>query len=158
VTVPTEPQIDRRLESFMQRCRDEGLKLTHQRIEIYRELVSTEDHPDAETVFEGVRERLPSISRDTVYRTLSTFEETGLVRRLDFSWGRGRFDGNPDAHHHFICANCGLVRDFTSRAFDALSPPSQVRTWGEVTGMQVQLRGICSECKQSRTRPRRRSR
>ena len=156
--MPSEPQIDRRLEIFTQKCRDEGLKLTHQRIEIFRELVSTEDHPDAETVFEGVREHLPSISRDTVYRTLSTLEQTGLVRRLDFSWGRGRFDGNPDVHHHFICTECGLVRDFTSRTFDELSPPSRVRAWGEVRGMQVQLRGICSEHKQARTRPKRRSR
>lgn len=151
-------EIERRLETFVGMCRDEELKLTPQRIEIFRELAGTEDHPDAEAVFRGVRERLPSISRDTIYRTLSTLERAGLVRRLGLSSGRGRFDGNPEAHHHFVCTECGLVRDFKSRTFDELSPPPRVRGWGEVRDMQVQLRGICSECRQTQTRVKKRSR
>jgi len=55
------------------------MKVTHQRTEIFRELAAGTEHPDAETVYQRVCKRVPSISRDTVYRTLSTLETKGLI-------------------------------------------------------------------------------
>ena len=63
-------EIALRMDRFIKACREDGAKLTHQRMEIFREVAQRGDHPDAEMVYKGVRERMPTVSQDTVYRTL----------------------------------------------------------------------------------------
>jgi Fur family peroxide stress response transcriptional regulator len=145
----SEPELARRLERFKSASREAGLKLTHQRLEIFREVASAEEHPDAETVFRGVRERVPTVSLDTVYRTLWLLEDLGLISTLGPRRERARFDANLDTHHHFVCENCGLVRDFESTEFDALDVPSDARRMGSVSRVCVEVRGLCRECSDS---------
>jgi Fur family peroxide stress response transcriptional regulator len=130
----------------MELCRREGLKATHQRREILREVVRTDEHPDAETVYRRVRRRLPTVSPDTVYRTLALLEEHGLLSRLELFTARARYDANVAPHHHLICTECGRVQDFSDAALDALVPPKTAGGWGEVRSSHVQLRGVCAHC------------
>lgn len=58
----TREQVTRRLADFAAECRDKHIKATHQRMEILRELASTGEHPDAETIFKRVRRRIPAVS------------------------------------------------------------------------------------------------
>jgi Fur family peroxide stress response transcriptional regulator len=148
----SDSELARRLERFETAAREAGLKLTHQRLEIFREVASTEDHPDAETVFRGVRERVPTVSLDTVYRTLWLLEDLGLIATLGPRRERTRFDANLDSHHHFVCENCGLVRDFEHEAFDALELPPEVKRLGSVSRVSVEVRGVCRECAGKRRR------
>jgi Fur family peroxide stress response transcriptional regulator len=148
VRVPLD-ELAARLARFQTVCRDAGLKLTHQRIEVFREVASSNDHPDAEAVFQGVRERVPTVSLDTVYRTLWLLEDLGLVATLGPRCGRTRFDAKVDSHHHFVCESCGLVRDFENAEFDALSVPDDVRRLGDVSRVHVEVRGWCAECARS---------
>ena len=142
----SKAQIERRMRRFTETCQANGLKLTHQRMEVFRELAGTDDHPDAETIYRGVSRRVPAISRDTVYRTLATLEEQGLVRKAEILASKGRYDANMDRHHHFVCTECGLVRDFYSEKLDDLPIPRSVKTLGRIESAHVQLRGICSAC------------
>jgi len=139
-------EIERRMRRFTETCRQNGMKVTHQRMEVFRELAGAEDHPDAETLYQSVRKRVPAISRDTVYRTLATLEEQDLVRKAEVLSSKGRYDANMDRHHHFVCTECGLVRDFYSEKLDELPIPKSVATLGRVESSHVQLRGICSTC------------
>jgi len=77
-----EPELAERLERFKAAARRAGIRLTHQRLEIFREVAATEEHPDAETVFRGIRKRVPTVSLDTVYRTLWLLEDLGLIATL----------------------------------------------------------------------------
>ncbi len=70
-------EVARRVEQLSQGLREAGLRLTHQRLEIVRVIAADETHPDVETVYRAVRERVPTISLDTVYRTLATLTERG---------------------------------------------------------------------------------
>jgi Fur family peroxide stress response transcriptional regulator len=139
-------EIERRMRRFTETCQANGLKVTHQRTEVFRELACTEDHPDAETIYQSVSRRVPAISRDTVYRTLATLEEHGLVHKAEILSSRGRYDANMDRHHHFVCTECGCVHDFYSETLDELPIPKAVSTLGRVESSHVQLRGICSAC------------
>jgi len=140
-------EVAHRVDDFVDLCGRLGIKATHQRREIFREVARTDEHPDAETIFGRVRKRIPAVSRDTVYRTLALLEEKGLLNRLELFSGRTRFDARVDRHHHFICTQCGLVRDFTSEAMDRLRAPKRVREWGDVQSTHIQLRGICRTCR-----------
>ena len=141
-----ESEIERRMRSFADTCREKGLKATHQRMEVFRELVSSEAHPDAEAVYQKVRLRVPAISRDTVYRTLSMLEDHGLIRKAEALSGSTRFDANTDRHHHFICTVCGAIKDFSSQALNDLPIPKSVKSFGVIESAQVQVRGVCADC------------
>ena len=99
----SKQEIERRMARFEQVCRNAGIRLTHQRMEIFREVARTGDHPDAESVYQGVRDRMPTISLDTVYRTLWLLNDLGLITTLGPPRGGTRFDANLTAHHHFVC-------------------------------------------------------
>jgi len=146
----SKAEIERRMKRFAETCRAAGLKTTHQRMEVFRELAGTENHPDAETIYLHVSRRVPAISRDTVYRTLATLEGQGLVHKAEIVSGRARYDANTDHHHHFICTECGRVHDFYSPALDALPIPRSVSALGRVDSAQVQLRGVCTNCAKNR--------
>ncbi|MDH3981914.1 MAG: transcriptional repressor [Kiritimatiellaceae bacterium] len=137
-------EVERRLEQLQNVCRSAGLRMTHQRMEIFREIARTNQHPDAETILKQVRERLPTTSHDTVYRTLASLEEMGLVSRIDPLDGRARFDANCDKHHHFICTTCGCISDIYLN--DDISLPNDVEDLGSVESLYLQVRGVCHNC------------
>jgi len=138
--------IEQRMARFSETCRKSGAKLTHQRMEIFREVAQAGDHPDAEKVFQGVRERMPTVSLDTVYRTLWWLKELGLIKTLGPPRERTRFDANLSRHHHFICIQCGLTRDFYSDKFDKLKLPKTVQSIGYAEMTQVEVKGVCHKC------------
>jgi Fur family peroxide stress response transcriptional regulator len=139
-------EVQQRMTHFEEVCRNAGIKLTHQRLEIFREVAQTGDHPDAESVFQGVRKRMPTVSLDTVYRTLWMLKDLGLVTILGFTREKTRFDANLSRHHHFVCTRCGLTQDLYSAEYDKLKPPDSVKTLGKVETTHVEVRGICFGC------------
>jgi Fur family peroxide stress response transcriptional regulator len=139
-------EIQHRMTRLKEALRRAGVKLTHQRLEIFSEVARTGEHPDAETVFRGVRDRLPTVSLDTVYRTLWLLIDLGVLTTLGPPRARVRFDANMRSHHHFVCTRCGRARDFYSPAFDALQVPAAVKAWGRVERTLVEIRGLCARC------------
>jgi Fur family transcriptional regulator, peroxide stress response regulator len=146
----TTLELARRLGRFRAACRQAGVKVTHQRLEVFREVAASLEHPDAEAVFRVVRTRLPTVSLDTVYRTLSLLGDLGLVVPLGPRRESMRFDANLARHHHYVCLRCGLTRDFASPALDGLRLPGAVRDLGSVVAMQIEVRGLCAACARSR--------
>lgn len=145
-----ERTVKQRIDAFVAACKAKGIKATHQRIEIMRELASTQEHPDADAVYRRVRERIPSIALDTVYRTLKLLEENGIISRVGWAKERARFDANRQRHHHFVCTQCGLMRDFYDEALDQLHPSPNVPEMASVETVYIELRGVCWSCRNRR--------
>ena len=144
-----------RLCRLKETLRRAGVKLTPQRLEIFREVVQTSDHPDAETVYHRVRERVPTVSLDTVYRNLWLLHDLGLILALGSPRERVRFDGDLRPHHHFICTRCGAVHDFCSSELDRLHLPAAVSTLGSPDRVQVEIHGLCTLCARTSVEPER---
>jgi Fur family peroxide stress response transcriptional regulator len=140
------PEVDRRLEQFKRAAKTAGVKLTHQRLEIFREVASSLEHPDADTIFRAVQARMPTVSVDTVYRTLRMLNDLGLITTLGTRRESMRFDANLGHHHHYICVLCGLARDFESAELNALRIPDVAKVFGSVVATHVEVRGICGRC------------
>lgn len=145
------PEVEHRLEQFKVVAKASGVKLTHQRLEIVREIVSSIEHPDAETVLRAVQARMPTVSLDTVYRTLWMLTDLGLITTLGPRRDTVRFDPNVSPHHHYVCVRCGLVRDFESTALDGLPLPAAVKRFGGIVDAHVEVRGVCAQCKKLQT-------
>ncbi len=94
MTVPAA-ETERRLSVLSEALRSSGLRLTHQRLEVARELAGDDTHPDVESIYRGVRERVPTVSLDTVYRTVAALVEMGLVSRVDATAGADSLRRQP---------------------------------------------------------------
>jgi len=139
-------EVERRVDSLSHALRGSSLRLTHQRLEVIREVARSDEHPDVEALYRAVRERVPTISLDTVYRTVATLGDLGLVRRVALTPGPARYDANPSRHHHFVCTRCGLIRDVDDPELDAVRAPRGTASLGSVESVEVQLRGVCTPC------------
>lgn len=136
------------LEHLKQICDEAGIKLTHQRLEIFREILSGRDHPCAEDIYKRLQNKLPTIAIDTVYRTLATFDELGIVRKLHIMNEKTLFDTNLDHHHHFICTRCKAVEDIYWPEFDNTTLPASFNEIGTIQSRHLELHGLCKSCQE----------
>ena len=135
------------LALFTVKCKEGKLKITPQRIAIYQELVNDDSHPTADDIHKKVCKRFPSISFDTVNRTLLLFANIGIIKIAE-SYGRQkRFDPNIDSHHHLCCIKCNRIIDFHHQAYDELKIPDKIKNNHTVLGKRVVLEIICDKCK-----------
>ena len=140
-------KIGKMMDGLEKVCKTKGLRLTHQRTEIFKALLEHTDHPTTEDVFNQVRKHLKTISLDTVYRTIATFEEYGLIKRVRHFDNATRFDINVSDHHHLVCSKCNKIDDFYWPDFDRMKPPRSISKWGRVEVKHVVFSGLCSDCK-----------
>ncbi len=134
------------LDKFKQICDEAGIKLTHQRLEIFREILSSKDHPAAEIIHRRLQKKMPTIAIDTVYRTLATFDELGIVKKLHVMGERTLFDANLDQHHHFVCTRCKAVEDLYWPEFDSTILPKSFNGVGQIQSRHLELHGLCKNC------------
>jgi Fur family peroxide stress response transcriptional regulator len=126
--------------------REQGARVTPQRVAILRAVESSGSHPDADAVYRNVSREYPHISRDTVYRTLSMMEEKKIIGSV-LSFGNAkRYDPNTARHHHLICIRCRKIYDFSVERFDRLEPPAVMTERFKVLRTTVQVEGVCHDC------------
>lgn len=127
--------------------REKKLKLTPQRIAVYKYLQSTKEHPSAETIYKALQLDYPTMSLATVYKTLKTLVEVRLVQEINVGEGNFRYDSNVEGHPHIQCLNCTKVDDVEGISFSDLNEKVKNFTDYEVLQNQVYFYGLCSECK-----------
>ena len=143
----TDTSVDKAMHVFAITCKNKGLKLTHQRSETFRILLLQPDHPTAELIHKRLQTTLPTLSLDTVYRTLSSLEECNLVRRIHTPESQARFEAECGQHHHFICNNCKRVIDFEWQDMDNLELPDAALSCGTIDTKTVVVYGRCVDCR-----------
>ena len=134
------------VQSFEHKCRQAGLKVTPQRIAVYKVLKESVAHPSAEAVLQQVKKLVPNVSLDTVNRTLLTFSRIGIASVVPGSGGAKRFDANLKIHQHFKCIKCNKIVDFHYKSFDNVKVPASLARKFKVLTKTVYLEGICDSC------------
>ena len=117
--------------------------MTRQRAVVLEVIRSDMCHHTADEIFRLAREKLPTISRGTVYNNLKALEEEKLIRRISGDGAADRYDNAFAPHGHIICTGCGRVWDFAIAGFDD--------TLASVIGMDIdsyelKARVVCGEC------------
>ena len=138
--------IEQKIEDLKKTCQNRGLRITQQRIEIFKEVAESCEHPDAEMIYERVKAKLPNVSIDTVYRTLASLEEMDMIFRVDNQLPRARFDADKTPHHHFLCTKCNAVYDIFPDALNSITLPENLELPGKIKNINLQIRGICKNC------------
>lgn len=119
-----------------------GLKVTPQRIAVYKFLAENQVHPDVETVYNNVVKDNPSFSKTTVYNCLQALSSCGLLIPVKIDADKIRYDADTDFHGHFKCEKCGKIFDF--RCEDGMFGGLEDF---EIRQKDVYYSGICSRCK-----------
>lgn len=140
---------NRLLQDLIEKCQAHNLKVTPQRMAIYRELIDSKAHPTVDAMFQTVKKEFPNISYDTVSRTLLTFADIGIVDLVEVYGGAKRFDPNVTSHHHLHCVSCGEIFDFKNDAYNDLKIPDNVHLGFTVLTSRVVLKGTCEQCSNS---------
>ncbi len=124
------------------------MRMTYQREVILEELRRLKTHPTADELYALVKNRMPRISRATVYRNLEQLSEAGMVVKLLGTGNQRRFDGNTQKHAHIHCIKCGRIADMPCADQIDGEPDKELKdTCGyTVIGRQVEYIGICPEC------------
>jgi len=111
-----------------------GVKPTPQRVVIAEYLLNTLEHPTADDVLTAVSDKLPvALSRATVYNTLNSLKDAGILREVFTEPGKVRYDANIDNHHHFVDIKSGQVLDI---------PVEKVEEIGKLLGKQFKIHSV----------------
>lgn len=103
--------MERSREDFVELLRSAGLRVTAPRLAVLVVLARC-PHSDTDTIIEGVRGELGSVSSQAVYNVLAVFVEARLVRRIEPAGSVALFELRvADNHHHVVCRKCGAVQD-----------------------------------------------
>jgi len=127
-------------------CKEQGIPLTMQRRIILESLAVRVDHPTADQVFEGVADRLPGLSRTTVYRVLETLVSLGIIHKASHLGSAARYDPNTQRHHHLTCLTCHKVMDLEEGMEVRIPLPRSVGKNFEVVDYSIHFRGHCADC------------
>jgi Fur family peroxide stress response transcriptional regulator len=127
--------------------RDAGLRATPQRLAIVR-VVLGRNHPTAGEVFDAVRGEFPTMGLGTVYATLNTMVERGLLNALQVAEAV-RFDANVAPHANLICERCGTIMDFEDcgDVLQQLKDRTAAGAGFAFSAERLDLYGICASCR-----------
>jgi Fur family transcriptional regulator, peroxide stress response regulator len=128
-----------------------GLRRTPQRIAVLDYLLRHPDHATVDELWPALNKRRACASRATVYNTLHSLVEAGLVREFKLDASAARYDALLDPHHHFICDRCGGVEDLEWFDVPALRQTRSVRR--SIRSYEVIVRGVCAKCAIGKARP-----
>ena len=143
-----------RFQQLVAKLKERGYRATPQRMALLKIIAASTGHPSATQIYQQMRQRFPTTTLATVYKTLTLLKEMDEVLELEFSGAENRYDGNnPNPHLHLVCINCRRIID---PAIDAMSHlPSQVAraTGYEIVGQRFDLYGICPQCQTRLEKP-----
>ena len=122
------------------------LKYSRQREAIKEYLMSTTEHPTADTVYLHVKEEFPNISLGTVYRNLTLLADIGEISRIRVGDGVDHFDADTSPHYHFICKECGSVIDLEMEDMTDINETANKNFGGLIEGHITYFYGKCSNC------------
>ena len=115
------------------------------RDKIYTYLCNTKEHPSADTIYQDLRESIPTLSVGTVYNNLKHFVAQGMVVRVANVNGVERYDANCEDHVHFVCDECGAIIDIMEADIQGAKKACPVGQ-AQIKSIQIVIHGICEKC------------
>ena len=122
---------------------------TEQRQLLLEIIQQAEGHLDADEIYQQARQKRPSISLSTVYRSLQIFKELELIEEHQFDGMRRCYEATHRAkHHHLVCLGCSRIFEFNCPSAKRLKSRISRDEGFKVTDSEVRLVGYCPDCQQ----------
>ncbi|MBT4332132.1 MAG: transcriptional repressor [Candidatus Cloacimonetes bacterium] len=131
------------MNSIIDILKENDIAPSMQRIKILEYLKSYKTHPTADMIYQALADEMPTLSKTTVYNTLKTFAEKGILVALSLFENEVRYEYNTEPHIHFKCTKCNNIYDL-DKAYDR--DDENMIDGHKVNEHHVNLRGVCKEC------------
>lgn len=132
------------VEDLSRLLTNRNIRSSPQRMKVLEFLIENQSHPTVEQIFHDLHKEIPSLSKSTVYNTLNSFIEAGLVRMLNIEENEARYDIVMENHGHFKCNLCNEITNF----------PIQIEAFTSdllkdyvIQDKNVYFKGICVHCR-----------
>lgn len=131
-------------EGLIQDLKTKNIRLSHQRLKVLEYLAGNLIHPTADQIYTGLHEEIPTLSKTTVYSTLNSLKDAGLVREINIEDHEIRYDIRLENHGHFKCESCGAIHDFS---VDMDSLPVGGLNHFDISDRNIYFKGTCPQCR-----------
>lgn len=134
------------MEGYKKILKENDFKCTPSRLKIIDIFLKNDKPISAEYIYSKLKN---DIDEATVYRTLSSFEKRGILRRVDLRKNSIHFELNDHHHHHIVCTNCGGVEDFEeNKEIEKLlvKVVQSSNKFKSITEHSLELFGLCKGC------------
>jgi Fur family peroxide stress response transcriptional regulator len=138
------PDTDASTNTPSERLRRAGYRVTRQRLAVYAFLHGNESHPTVEDIHTGVRDEFPRMSVATIYKSLESLVDVGLVKPIHLGHAATRFDASTEEHAHFRCVTCNAILDVP---VEHLPEAGAGLDRCEIIGSTIEFYGFCSSCR-----------
>ncbi len=141
--------MDKMIEAFEAFLKKKGLRLTEQRRQIIRKILSVHTHFTAESLYETIRRDHASIGKATLYRTLALLTECEVLEAHDFG-GESKFYEHKlghKHHDHMVCIQCHRIMEFKDDRIEAEQEAMAKRMRFRTLFHTLKIYGLCSKCK-----------
>jgi Fur family ferric uptake transcriptional regulator len=136
-----------RIDDVLALLRERGGRVTTPRRVILGALLEADDHVTADDLTTAVQRRHPEIHQSTVYRTLETLAELGVVDHVHLGHGRAVFHLADERHQHLLCSSCGLVIEAPDDVVDDLAGRLDAEYGFALDARHFALTGTCRACR-----------
>ncbi len=138
-------EAERTFADFLEK---KDLKLTSQRRTILREAMQ-DGHFSAEQLLKNSKKADPTVSKATVYRTLSLLKDARVLEEQDFGDGKKLYERAQGRKHHdhLICIRCGNIIEFENEAIETLQDSEAKKQNFKIVYHSLKLFGFCQKCK-----------
>lgn len=139
-------------EKLAEEMRVRGFRVTPQRAVILETVAHMRGHISAQEVFNQAEERLPGLNLATVYRTLDTMQEAGLVDKLSMGSGTDRYSlrDSSHPHGHLVCECCGAVVELGPDVLRQVAQTVEDASGHQLDFAHLTLPGVCKACADSK--------
>lgn len=136
------------LDQFLSALRRNGMRVTAERLHLFREVYSHHHHIDAEALLRSMKKQGLKISRATLYRNLDLLVEHGFIKKYRLGGHRYLYEHihAGQRHDHLVCRECGRVVEFVSPAIEALQREICRAHRFDPDDHTLQIHGRCQDC------------
>ncbi len=134
------------MKNIVEVLKEHNIAPSVQRVKILEYLQNYKTHPTADMIFQTLVKDIPTLSKTTVYNTLKTFTEKGILKGLSLFENEVRYEYNKEPHMHFKCIKCGKIYDLPISC-DRFE--DNIIEGHRITEHHVNLKGFCRKCLQA---------
>lgn len=124
------------------------MKQTKTRSAIIEILTKVKEPLDVQSIASILAKKGIKTNQTTIYRTLQTYTDSQLVKRVELQEGKFRYElASLPHHHHIICTNCGKIEDIESCGLEDVEKRIEKKTSYAIKNHSAEFFGLCKNCK-----------
>lgn len=136
-----------RIDDLVVRLRQNGLRLTPQRLVVLKTIIGNKNHLSVEEIYNHIHIDYPMIGRATIYKTIAMLKEMGEITELFFNNDGARYEVSGESPHpHLICTQCNRVIDIEDDTLVLSCEATARKTGYKITSFRLDYFGLCPDC------------